>query len=101
MIIFRRNTEIVFLFFAQNVDCGYTLEPPQCFIAKIEKYVYPCKSQFYYIKVYTLHGHVILMFLFLRSYKCIIYDSDQPVYLFSLLSAPCRLETFSHVSSCW
>ena len=25
MIIFRRKTEIVFLFFAQNVDCGYTL----------------------------------------------------------------------------
>ena len=29
MIIFRRKTEIVFLFFAQNVDCDYTLEPPQ------------------------------------------------------------------------
>ena len=29
MVIFRRKTEIVFLFFAQNVDCGYTLEPPQ------------------------------------------------------------------------
>ena len=29
MILFRRKTEKVFLFFAQNVDCGYTLEPPQ------------------------------------------------------------------------
>ena len=29
IIFFSRKTEIVFLFFAQDVDCGYTLEPPQ------------------------------------------------------------------------
>ena len=29
MTIFRRKTVIVFSFFAQNVDFGYTLEPPQ------------------------------------------------------------------------
>ena len=52
-----------FLIFAQNIDCGYTLEPNrlneavltcthnQCFGAKIRKNVYPCKPQFYYIKV--------------------------------------------------
>ena len=46
-----------FLNFAQNIDCGYTLEPPLtsthdlCFGAKIRKNVYPCKPQFYYIKV--------------------------------------------------
>ena len=45
-----------FLIFAQSIDCGYTLEPPHCneypqsmFRAKIN--VYPCKPQFYYIKV--------------------------------------------------
>ena len=46
---------------AQNIDCGYSLEPPRrggsneyhniCFRAKIKKNnVYPCKPQFYYIK---------------------------------------------------
>ena len=51
----------IFLIFAQNIDCGYTLEPPQrggsneypqsMFWAKIRKYVHPCKPQFHYIKV--------------------------------------------------
>ena len=48
----------IFLTFAQNIDFGYTLEPPHltsthnlCFGAKIRKNVYPCKPQFYYIKV--------------------------------------------------
>ena len=52
---------ILFLIFAQNIDCGYTLEPPQrggsneypqsMFWSKNKKKVYPCKPQFYYIKV--------------------------------------------------
>ena len=52
MIIFD-----IFLIFAQNIDCGYTSEPPLtsthnlCFRAKIRKNVYPCKPQFYFIKV--------------------------------------------------
>ena len=29
MIIFKRKIVIFFLIFAQNIDCGYTLEPPQ------------------------------------------------------------------------
>ena len=51
----------IFLIFAQNIDCGYTLEPPQLggsneypqsmFLSKNKKNVYPCKPQFYYIKV--------------------------------------------------
>ena len=53
-----------FLSFAQNIDCWYTLEPPQdrllvhvrtasvsthnlCFRAKIRQNEYPCKPQFY------------------------------------------------------
>ena len=41
-----------FLIFAQNIDRGYTLEPPESvFRSKNMKNVYPCKSQFYYIKV--------------------------------------------------
>ena len=38
----------IFLIIAQNIDCGiHNL----CFGAKIRKNVYPCKPQFYYIKV--------------------------------------------------
>ena len=47
---------------AQNIDCGYSLEPPQqggsneypqsMFLTKNKKNnVYPCKPQFYYIEV--------------------------------------------------
>ena len=59
---FQTKNYDIFLIFAQNIDCGYTLEPPLsvavltsthnlCFGAKIRKNVYPCKPQFYYIKV--------------------------------------------------
>ena len=48
----------IFLIFAQNMDCGYTLEPvltsthDLCFRAKIRKKMNtPVKPQFYYIKV--------------------------------------------------
>ena len=41
---------------AQNIDCGYSLEPPlypqSMFSSRNKKNnVYPCKPQFYYIKV--------------------------------------------------
>ena len=47
---------------AQNIDCGYSLEPPRrggsneypqsMFLSKNKKNnVYPCKPKFYYIKV--------------------------------------------------
>ena len=45
----------IFLNFAQNINYGYTLEPSThnlCFRAKIRENVYPCKPQFYYIKVW-------------------------------------------------
>ena len=52
----------IFHISAQNIDCGYSLEPPRrggsneysqsMFCAEIRKNsVYPCKPQFYYIKV--------------------------------------------------
>ena len=51
-----------FLICAQNIDCGYSLEPPRrggsneypqsMFWSRNKKNnVYPCKPQFYYIKV--------------------------------------------------
>ena len=52
----------IFHIFAQNIDCGYSLEPPRrggsydnpqsMFLRRNKKNnVYPCKPQFYYIKV--------------------------------------------------
>ena len=52
----------IFLIFAQNIDCGYPLEPtrrggsneyPQSMFSTRNKKnnLYPCKPQFYYIKV--------------------------------------------------
>ena len=51
----------IFLNFAQNIDCGYTLEPPRrggsneypqsMFWSKIRKNVYPCTPQCHCIKV--------------------------------------------------
>ena len=56
-----KNSDI-FLIYAKNIDCGYSLEPPRwggtneypqsMFFSKNKKNnVYPCKHQFYYIKV--------------------------------------------------
>ena len=66
----------VFLIFAENIDCGYKLEPPHgggsnkypqsMFWSKNKKNIYPCTPQFCCIKVgimgYILHGHVFLMY---------------------------------------
>ena len=56
-----KNSDI-FHISAQNIDCGYSLEPPRrggsneypqsIFLSRYKKNnVYPCKPQFYYIKV--------------------------------------------------
>ena len=60
--IFRYKNSNIFLISAQNIDCGYSLEPPRrggsneypqsMFLSRNKKNnVYPCKPQFYYIKV--------------------------------------------------
>ena len=57
----KKNSDI-FHISAQNIDCGYSLEPPRrggsneypqsMFLSKNKKNnVYPCKPQFYNIKV--------------------------------------------------
>ena len=56
-----KNSDI-FHISAQNIDCGYSLEPPRrggsneypqsYYLSRNKKNnVYPCKPQFYYIKV--------------------------------------------------
>ena len=66
----------VFLIFAQNIDCGYTLEPPRrggsneypqsMFWSKNKKNKYtPAYPTFaiqkWGLRGYTLHGHVFVM----------------------------------------
>ena len=62
MAIFQIKNLIFFHIFAQNIDCEYSLEPPRwggsneypqsMFLSRNNKNnVYPCKPQFYYIKV--------------------------------------------------
>ena len=57
----KKNSDI-FLISAQNIDCGYSLEPPHrggsneypqsMFLSRNKKNnIYPYKPQFYYIKV--------------------------------------------------
>ena len=59
---FRKKNSDIFHITAQNIDCGYSLEPPRrggsneypqsMFLSRSNKNnVYPCKPQFYYIKV--------------------------------------------------
>ena len=59
---FQMKNSDFFPISAQNIDCGYSLEPPRwggsneypqsMFSSKNkENNVYPCKPQFYYIKV--------------------------------------------------
>ena len=59
---FQIKTSDIFHISAQNIDCGYSLEPPQrggsneypqsMFLSRNRKNnVYPCKPQFYHIKV--------------------------------------------------
>ena len=56
-----KNSDIFFIS-VQNIDCGYSLEPPRrggsneypqsMFLCRNKKNnVHPCKPQFYYIKV--------------------------------------------------
>ena len=70
---------IFFLYFAQNIDCGYTLEPPRrggsneypqsMFWSKNKKNRYtPAYPSFAILKWglrgYSLHGHVFLMLFY-------------------------------------
>ena len=62
LAIFRIKNSDIFHISAQNIDCGYSLEPPRrggsneypqsMVLSRNNKNnVYPCKPQFYYIKV--------------------------------------------------
>ena len=59
---FQIKISDIFHISAQNIDCGYSLEPPRrggsneypqaMFLSRnMKNNVYPCKPQFYYMKV--------------------------------------------------
>ena len=78
--IFRqKKNSHIFHISAQNIDCGYSLELPQqgssnehpqsMVFSRNKKYtcnVYPCKPQFYYIKV-GLKGVILNMHVFVMQ----------------------------------
>ena len=74
---FQIKNSDIFHISAQNIDCGYSLEPPRrggsneypqfMFSSRNKKFnVYPCKPQFYYIKVgfegSKLYRYVFVMY---------------------------------------
>ena len=50
---FQMKSSDIFHISSQNIECGYSLEPPQSmFLSRNKKNnLYPCKPQFYCIKV--------------------------------------------------
>ena len=79
--IFRYKNSDIFHISAQNIDCGYSLEPPQrggsneypqsMLLSRNKKNdVYPYKPQFYYIEMgfkgSKLYRHVFVMTAFTR-----------------------------------
>ena len=49
---FQIKNSDIFHISAQNIDCGYSLEPTIYVLSRNKKNkVYPCKPQFYFIKV--------------------------------------------------
>ena len=75
---FQLKILIFFHISAHNIDCGYSLEPPRrgssneypqsVFLRSNKKNnVYPCKPQFYYIKV-GLRGSKLYRYVFVMSF---------------------------------
>ena len=80
---FRIKILIFFHTSAQNIDCRYSLEPPQrggsnedpqsMFLSRNKKNnVYPCKPQFYYIKV-GLRGSKSYRYVFVMLMQIIFH----------------------------
>ena len=86
---------------AQNIDCGYSLEPPRCggsneypqsmFLSRKKKYnVYPCKPQFYYIKL-GFKGVKIIWYVYVMAFLLKRYLLNNVPSEFFV----CRVDAFS------
>ena len=71
----------IFFIFLLDIDCGYSVEPPcqggsneypqSMFLSRKKKNnVYPCKLQFYYIKV-GFKGSKLFWYVFVMIQKCL------------------------------
>ena len=76
---------------AQNIDCGYSLEPPRrggsneypqsMFLSRNKKNnIYPCKPQFYYMKV-GFEGVKIIQACFRDDNFSIIFVPDHCIFI--------------------
>ena len=96
---FQWNFFFIFLIFAQNIDCGYTLEygsneyPQSMFWIKNKKNRYTPVFPIFFIEKlclrgYTLHGHVFLVDGENYGLFCIysITDNKEIKYFFFLLA---------------
>ena len=82
---FRMKNSGSFHISAENIDCGYSLKPPRrggsneypqsIFLSRNKKNtVYPCRPQFYYIKVGFEGGqNYIGVFFVMTSYSNVAY----------------------------
>ena len=102
-----KKTLIFFIFFARNIDCGYSVEPPRqgccneytqsMFLSKNKKNnVYPCKPQFYCIKVefkgVKIIWHVYVMITTDRKGRlCLIEPINEGLSTRVIFSHTCRL----------
>ena len=88
---------LFFLFLLKNIDCGYSLELPQrgssneypqsMFLSRNKKNnVYPCKPQFYCIKV-GFKGVKIIKVCFRDVFTCCAFSAF--VSINANVSAPC------------
>ena len=91
---FQIKNSDIFHISAQNIDCGYSLEPPRrggsneypqsMFLSRNKKNsVYPCKPQFYYIKVGFKEVKIILA-CFRDGYGIVLEEHFQSVVAFLL-----------------
>ena len=107
MKIFRKKKIDIFHISAQNIDCGYSLEPPRgsneypqpMFLSRNKKNnVYPCKPQFYYIKKWGLRGSKLYRRVFVMGSK--LYRSDFVMRMLIRLRWMHMSEgTFSHIEA--
>ena len=98
MKIFREKNYDIFHISAQNIDCGYSLEPPRrggsneypqsMFLIRNKKNnAYPCKPQFYYIKVgFKGVKKYRYVFVMLHMYLYILWDCK--IYYMCIMDTP-------------
>ena len=123
---FQIKKSDIFYISAQNIDCGYSLEPPhrggsnknrQFYVLNRNKKnnIYPCKPQFYYIKVgfkgvklieacfCVLFSTCLCTFIYLFIKVCVVgthlncfNKSRQPIWIASISEAFQRPQKCTH-----